>query len=391
MNATIGAAIEHPVGPTGTVRIGTTDARLTVRAVDGDQVRFWAADGRDLDPHYRWHLGDGLVEIEPRERGAFGFGRLFGDRLPDIVAEVPHDGHLRLETVSGAIHVVGARGPQEYRLVSGAFEALGVAGRIRVDGVSGAIRLEADERAAVRARTVSGQVDIAGPRFDSLEVRFMSGSIDVRGRLDGSGPFAFDGVAGSVSLAVDGPIRVEGTTVSGSIATDLPHRTGGGPGRRTIEIGGGGPLVTFKTVSGNLRVVRRDRSGASNGDEMADQAAGPAEQAGGARAADPDAAARLAILRDLEAGRIDIDAATRLLANLDGSDRGSAAGDVARTADETALAEPETVLEASGTPAAAGTAAAPAGSKPAADGGTGTATAGQTEDGSAERYWDHRA
>jgi Putative adhesin len=335
MNTTIGSAIEHQVGSTGIVAIRTTDADVTVTAVDGAVARLRAADGRDLGDHYRWRLADGSLTIEPRDRGIHGLQRLLGERTPDIVAEVPRHADLAVETVSGAVHVHGAHGSQRYRLISGAIEATGVAGSIVIDEVSGPIHLESVDRTAVRLRTVSGSVDIAGPVFDVLDVHTMSGFVDVRGRLEGAGPFAFDGVSGGVSLAVDGSVRVAGTTVSGSIATDLPHRMTGAPGRRTIEVGDGGPLVAFKTVSGNLRVVRRDAA-ATQDPPQADATeqpdiseagptadAGPVSDLGPASdhgpAADPREAARLDILRDLEAGRIDVTTATARLEELDGA------------------------------------------------------------------------
>lgn len=322
MSTTIGSAIEHPVGSTGIVAIRTTDADVTITAVDGDVARIRATDGRDLGEHYRWRLADGSLTIEPRDRGILGFQRLFGDRMPDIVAEVPRDADLGLETVSGDIHVQGMRGQQRYRLVSGALEAAGVAGSIGIDEISGAIHLECGDRAAVRVRTVSGSVGIAGPVFDVVDVHTMSGLVDVRGRLEGAGPFAFDGVSGGVSLALDSPVRVEGTTVSGSIATDLPHRMTGAPGRRTIEVGDGGPLVAFKTVSGNLRVVRRDSAvGASpertEAPERSDLSEVRTPIVDPVPAAEPGEAARLDILRDLEAGRIDVSTATARLGELD--------------------------------------------------------------------------
>jgi hypothetical protein len=348
MSTTIGSAIEHPVGSTGTVSIRTTDGDVTVTAVEGEVARLRSADGRDLGDHYRWRLDDGSLSIEPRDRGVFGFQRIFGDRMPDIVAEIPRGAVLDLETVSGAVTAHGARGRQRYRLVSGAIEVTGVAGSIGIDEVSGTVRLDAVDRASVRVRTVSGSVHIAGPGFDTLDVHTMSGLVDVRGRLDGKGPFGFDGVSGSVSLAVDGPVLVAGTTVSGSVVTDLPHRMSGAPGRRTVEVGQGGPLVAFKTVSGTLRVVHDELAVEPPGATVPSDGAPPPE--------DPRETARLDILRDLEAGRIDVGAATARLAELDG-------GSTARPA-------------ASSTGSVAG-------------GGGSSTTA--DHDSWAVRFWDHRA
>ena len=385
MSTTIGSAIEHPVGSTGTVAIRTTDADVTVTAVDGDVARLRSADGRDLGDHYRWRLDQGSLSIEPRDRGVFGFQRIFGDRMPDIVAEIPRDAVVDLETVSGAITAHGTRGRQRYRLVSGAIEATEVAGLLGVDEVSGAVRIDAVDRASVRVRTVSGSVHIAGPGFDTLDVHTMSGLVDVRGRLDGAGPFGFEGVSGSVSLAVDGPVLVAGTTVSGSLITDLPHRTSGAPGRRTIEVGEGGPLVAFKTVSGTLRVVHEGLAvgpaGAAtwtagqagqvatlDADDASLDAEAPLDEE--ALEGDPREGARLDILRDLEAGRIDVGAATARLADLEGSSGRPAA--------------PPTGGSSSGASSsgASTTATAP--------GGGGSVTAAD-RDSWAARFWDHRA
>lgn len=339
--------IEHRIGANGSVTLKVASGGVTVHGVDGDTVRLSSPTGRDLTEDYRLETGDGRLELTTREGLSSGFGWLTGRRFDPIHADVPHGAAFHLDTASGSVEVDGLCGEQRYRAASGSIELSDVAGDITVDHVSGDVRLRASGTLSLVARTVSGDVSASAPAFEKIQARMMSGGVRIAGRLVGDGPFAIDTVSGDVSLELDGPARVEGTSVAGNVRTDLPHRDGGSPGRRTVEIGDRGPRVTFKTVSGDLRVTGLkaapvDAATATATAPAAAPAAAPepgpveaaldavdrADHVGAALAAvaTPEPAAepatdlaarRLAILQDLEVGRIEVDQAAARLAEID--------------------------------------------------------------------------
>lgn len=352
-----GTTIAHVIGAAGSVSIRVPSGGLTVQGVDGDTVRLSSPSGHDLRDDYRIETADGLLDLSAREGRPGGFGMLTGRRYDPLHAEVPRGAVIRLETASGSVHVDGLRGEQFYRAASGSTKLTDVSGEITLDHVSGDVKIRGTGPVRLSARTVSGDVNASAPTFEKFQVKTMSGGVRLTGRLVGDGPFAFESVSGDVSFELDGPALVEGTSVAGRIRTDLPHRSGGSPGRRTMEIGDGGPRVQFKTVSGDLRVIGPKTSATGSSDMphssdtsfvadifAADPAAAlpippippippiapippvPSEAPSpppppgmpmAPAAAGDIAARRLAILRDLEEGRIEVAEASDRLANVD--------------------------------------------------------------------------
>ena len=230
---------------------------------------------------------------------------------------------MRLHTASGAVHVDGLSGEQSYRAVSGSIKLTDASGDITLDHVSGDAKVRATGPVSLAARTVSGDVNASAPAFTKVQARMMSGSLRIAGSLVGEGPFAIDSVSGDASLELDGPARIEGTAVSGGVKTDLPHRAGGRPGLRTVEIGDGGPRVSFKTISGDLRVTgpqapaTDDVAAEDVVQYAASRATGQSDPERDEPAAEGLASRRLAVLTDLEEGRIDVTEASQRLALID--------------------------------------------------------------------------
>ena len=249
-----GPTIDHLIGADGSLSIRVPSGGVTVQGVDGDTVRLSSPSGRDLRDNYRIEMADGFLDLSAREGRPGAFGLFTSPRFDPLHAEVPRGAVIRLETASGSVHVDGLRGEQFYRAASGSIKLTDVSGEITVDHVSGDVMLRGSGAVRLTARTVSGYINAYAPTFEMFQARTMSGGVRLTGRLVGDGPFAFESVSGDVAIELDGPARIEGTSVAGRIRTDLPHRSGGSPGRRTVEIGDGGPRVSFKTVSGDLRV-----------------------------------------------------------------------------------------------------------------------------------------
>jgi putative adhesin len=324
MTTQTNSTIEHRIGAQGAVTLSVPAGGVTIQGIDGDTVRLSSPSGRDLHEDYRIETADGLLELRPRDDPSRNFGIFSRRRFDPIHAEVPRGAVVRLHTASGAVHVDGLHGEQAYRAVSGSIKLTDVSGEITLDHVSGDAKVRGTGPVSLTARTVSGDVNASAPSFTKVQARMMSGSLRLAGRLVGEGPFAIDSVSGDASLELDGPARIEGTAVSGGVRTDLPHRSGGRPGLRTVDIGDGGPRVSFKTISGDLRVTGpqaapTDEGDAPDGASSATVSAepGPGIERGDEPVAEGLASRRLAVLSDLEEGRIDVTQASERLAAID--------------------------------------------------------------------------
>lgn len=357
MPAMTNAIIEHPIGLAGSVVIRVASGGVTVQGVDGDVARLSSPSGRDLTEDYIVETAPGHIELSIRPGVTGGLGWLTGRRFDPIHAEVPRGALVRVDTASGSVHIDGLRGEQSYHAASGALKMTDIAGTVSVDHVSGDVKVRATGPLDLAARTVSGDITASAPTFGTVKFRTMSGTIRIAGHLIGQGPFSVESVSGDVGIELDGPARIEGTSVTGRIRSDLPHREGGSAGRRSVEIGDGGPLLTFKTVSGDLWVTgptaaSRAEAATPPTESMPVQPAtlappapsasdapfevpsieararietshaslADATDANPATTADDLSARRLEILRDLEDGRIQIGEASRLLAEVDAAE-----------------------------------------------------------------------
>lgn len=126
-----------------------------------------------------------------------------------------------------------------------------------------------------KAATVNGDVKALG-LASNVDVNTVNGSIDfstgstgtaktVNGAITASvgrvaEPLEFKTVNGSITLAVPADIAatIEGSTVNGGIHSDLPLTVQGqfGPRRINGTLGGGGPVITMKTVNGGIAIKR---------------------------------------------------------------------------------------------------------------------------------------
>ena len=299
-------AIEHDIGPRGSVTVRGFDGSVDLRAGDGPTVRLRGTGRRDLDADYRIVTGPGEMRIEAIGTEGLGLRWFRLDRTQDLELVVPRWATVRVETASGSIHGSGLQGDQGYRTVSGEVRLTGVGGRVDIDGVSGNVAVRADARLDLEARVVSADLEAVAPEFGVVRLRSTSGDLRLEGSLAEGADHSIETVSGDTSIAATGPIVVEGRTVSGDLRTRLPHRSDGGPGRRTLRVGDGGPQVGFRSISGGLTVVA-----------PAPVAAAPLETVAPTEHPSSVEGDRLTVLRELEAGRIDVDEAGRRLAAID--------------------------------------------------------------------------
>lgn len=311
--------ISHPVGERGRVAIKVTsgDVRVTASA-GGDAVirasyEIRAASEEDAERTYeqirlkaRHGSGDLTVE-EPDSANSFGsmISRLFssGGYELNLEASLPAGVQLSVAGVSAEVRVSGMRGDQRYATVSGDLSLTDGGGRVNVNAVSADTTLRAVEPVSVEAQGVSGDLAISAPRLDSLHATTVSGDVELEGELAARGEFGVETVSGDLSVGLLGSATFDVRGISSDVHSDLDHRLEGTSDRRRLIIGSGGPVLVFRSMSGDV-VVRRARRVAP---------VPPVFEPSVATAA-PDATGQLEILRALERGEISVDEATRRLA-----------------------------------------------------------------------------
>jgi DUF4097 and DUF4098 domain-containing protein YvlB len=174
----------------------------------------------------------------------------------------------------------------------------------------------------MQLRTVSGDLAIHATGILSLRAATTSGDVRLAGGFDGPGPFSLETVSGDAILAPVGAIRVDVRTVAGDIRNDLDALIEQVDGRRTLVVGDDGPTVSFRSMSGDLRVVRPEAlaNARPHVDPRPPEPPEPARppiapSASRPDESDPAAQEELAILEALERGNIDVAEADRRLSS----------------------------------------------------------------------------
>ena len=269
-------------------------------------------------------LGDGSLSLRADKRGGSWHG---GGGTPDLEVDLPRGATVVIEGGSADIEVDGLAGDQRYRTASGDMALRGVTGRVAIDAVSGDVDISVTGEAALTIKTVSGDVELRAATITALDATTTSGDLRIAGRLAGPGPFAIVTVSGDTLLAPAGDVRVEMATLSGDMRSKVGGQTEGGRGRRSLTLGSGAPLLTLRSLSGDLLVVpptpRRLPATAAVAATIVQIEQAPEPQADGTSTPAIAAAyddARLRILRSLERGEIDVAEAGQRLEALDGAD-----------------------------------------------------------------------
>jgi hypothetical protein len=250
---------------------------------------------------------DGTVRAETRFRHPGPF--LFGDRpcKVEYVVTVPQRCSIDCKGVSSSASVQGLQGEFRISTVSGGIQAEGLLGSVRLHTVSGRIsghtlsgELDYD--------TVSGDLRLVDSSLAQVRGSSISGGVWLQTGL-AEGPYQFKTVSGSLYLLVPpgSACTIESNAISGSLVTDLPvTRDARQAGHRRAEVGGGGVLLQFNGVSGNISVLAGEGGGAH-----AASAGQPAQEATGG----DDSVDTNDILDKIERGEITVDEGIARLKN----------------------------------------------------------------------------
>lgn len=246
--------------------------RIRVRLVAGE-VSVTAGEGparvevtRVSGPEIRVRFDGEALEITHGESGMTGLERLLSVfRATKVEAHValvvPASTVCDLGTVSAAVIASGLAARAFVKTVSGDVTLDSIAETLDVKTVSGEVqarRVTAD----LKAKTVSGSVSVVGASGRWVEARTVSGDVTLDLELHPSGHYDLVTVSGNVSLrtVAEPSVVVDAQSVSGAIRSDFGLEWGDDkPGRRRVRahLGDGEARLSVKTVSGDLRIVRR--------------------------------------------------------------------------------------------------------------------------------------
>lgn len=255
--------VERTFNVTSPARLVISNIRGSVEITPGSEseVRITAIKHNDSGDAARTEIlmdqdADGTVRVETRYRHDGYF--LFGDRPCKIeyMVSVPKRCSVDCKGVSSSALVNGLEGEFHISTISGAVQAKDLVGPVRLNSVSGQVSGEAIT-GSLDYETVSGSIRLIKSSLPQVKGSSVSGRVWLQTALK-DGPYKFDTVSGSLYLLVPPgtTCTVESNAISSSLVTDLPvnsdTRHGG---HRRAEIGGGGTLVEFRGLSGNVSIL----------------------------------------------------------------------------------------------------------------------------------------
>lgn len=211
----------------GTVELHNFSGRIRIRAGSGNDVVIKAirrAEQPQLDG-IKLTIGTSgsTVRIDANDRTSAWEDRDNNVVQTEFDIQLPASARLNVQAFSSNVEVEGVTGDQRLKTFSGDITVRGARGALRVESFNGRI-----------------DVDLAGAgRSPELEAETFNGEIVARLAPDASGDVAFD-------------------TFSGELTSDLAlTMTSVGRKRTRATLpGGSGRSLSFKTFSGDVRVVR---------------------------------------------------------------------------------------------------------------------------------------
>jgi hypothetical protein len=352
---------ELPLEPGGEVSILLTANDIHVRAVDSDRVTVRTATGADIDDEVELESSPGHVLVRDADRGfRLGPVRIRGVGAASLEIDVPRTARLSVKTASGDVEADGLEADSRVATASGDIRIGTGGGTLNADSMSGDVVIEATAAISVRARSVSGDVTVRAPQLDALQLSTTSGDVAITGMLAPGAEHTVTSVSGDVLVRTPSPVRLETQTIAGDLRVQGMHRAEGGRGRRVAVVGDGSVRLGVRTTSGDIRLAVEDAASSPASQRAPAPMAPPAPEppvapepplapappvdrswvvaeadaapnlvrpaapadaepawTGAESATDRREAARLEILRALERGELDIEAASYRLEQLD--------------------------------------------------------------------------
>ena len=251
-------------GGVRTLDVRTLSGSIRVTGDGGSDVRFEAVTRVEADDDAGLRAGLQAVKLEAEERGAtvavtlrddgentcgeqqWHRGPAWWDRrgyssATEITLQVPRDVRLRLCTVNGdTVMVNGVTGDFDVSNVNGKVVLSGMAGSGSATTVNGGIEASftASPRAESRFKTVNGSIEATFPRDFAADLQLKT--------FNGGLFTDFDTTALPVA-----PERAE--------RSERPRYVYRQRGFTNVRVGAGGPVLTFDTLNGDVRITRAAR------------------------------------------------------------------------------------------------------------------------------------
>jgi hypothetical protein len=199
---------------------------------------------------------DGLVVAEAKQENSVM--NWFGLNKPprvDFTIRVPKACSVKVNCVSSSAAIDGLDGNIDVNCVSGALKLSNLNGGFNFSSVSGKVTAE-NLTGPVEMNNVSGKVRITESNILKMVGKTVSGNVSIETPLT-EGPYEFKSVSGNLSMITpeDTACTIRTKSVSGTAKVNLPVTSKSGQrNKQVIEVAGGGPEVSIKSVSGVLKI-----------------------------------------------------------------------------------------------------------------------------------------
>ena len=253
-------AIEHEIGPSGEFSLKLPAGEVELHGGESGTVVVRDLDGHPLEDRFDVERELGQLRIRMRDGAMVGLGFLRGGPgrgRARLRVELPRQTTVEVDTASASIDAKHLVREQRYRSASGEIRITG-SGTLTIDSVSGNVRLDADGDVELATRVVSGDVTVAGGRLRSAIVTTTSGDVELDSDLTGPGPYGIQTVSGDALVRAGAELKIEARTLTGDIEGTLETLVTGRLSKKRRNdrvIGGGRHVLTFKSISGDLRVA----------------------------------------------------------------------------------------------------------------------------------------
>ena len=179
-------------------------------------------------------------------------------------AEVSIEGteaEVSVETVEGAVHVVGGSGNVSLRSVEGEVSVEGARGRIELNSVDGAISVK-DCSGDITAETVDGEITMSGIESANVDASTVDGSVEYDGTIRDNGRYHFESHDGDVTVSVPekANVTVSVSTFSGDFDSCFPLQLKDKTKHRfTFVLGTGSARLEMESFDGSINICRPGR------------------------------------------------------------------------------------------------------------------------------------
>jgi DUF4097 and DUF4098 domain-containing protein YvlB len=198
-------------------------------------------------------------------------------------------GELRVEAVGGTISATTVGQVRNLRALSGAVRLENAESNdLTVSTLGGPITIHQLRGRTADLRSVSGDITLTDSDTERVTAQSLNGRLEMTGRLARTGRYTLQSQSGDVRLTPATPdFELEATAVNGTVRSDFPltlserrdssvmarqgplagrgvrggrgGRGGRGDGVRVLRglSGGGGPLVTLRSLTGDITIAHR--------------------------------------------------------------------------------------------------------------------------------------